>query len=96
MSRIVSELATRYSDRIIVLDSPPLLITSEAQALASQVGQITVIVEAGQTTHEELAQTIEGLDANKSINAVLNKARNWTWNRNGDYSGEYGYGYEPN
>src|SRR5690606_32277089 len=52
MSRVVAELATRYSDRIIVLDSPPLLLTSEAQALASQVGQIALVVEAGRTTHQ--------------------------------------------
>jgi protein-tyrosine kinase len=96
MSRIVAELATRYSDRIILLDSPPLLITSEAQALASQVGQITLVVEAGQTTHQELAQTVEVLNTDKSINVVLNKSRNWSWTRSGDYSGEYGYGYEPN
>jgi protein-tyrosine kinase len=95
MSRIVAELATRYSDRIILLDSPPLLITSEAQALANQVGQITLVVEAGQTTHQELAQTIEALNTDRSINVVLNKSRNWSWNRSGDYSGEYGYGYEP-
>jgi exopolysaccharide/PEP-CTERM locus tyrosine autokinase len=95
MSAIVTELATRYSDRIILLDSPPLLITSEAQALASQVGQITLIVEAGATTHQQLAQTIEMLDRDKSINVVLNKSHNLGWVRGGDYSGEYGYGYEP-
>jgi protein-tyrosine kinase len=95
MSRIVQELASRYADRIILLDSPPLLITSEAQALASQVGQITLIVEAGQTTQQELAQTIEALHTDKAVNVVLNKSRNWSWSRGGDYSGEYGYGYEP-
>jgi receptor protein-tyrosine kinase len=93
MSRVVTELATRYADRVILLDSPPLLITSEAQALASQVGQIALIVEAGQTTHQQLTQTIEALDTTKPINVVLNKARNWSWTRGGDYSGEYGYGH---
>lgn len=94
MSRILRELATRYADRIVLLDSPPLLITSEAQALASQVGQITLIVEAGQTTEQELTQTIEVLNSEKAVNVVLNKSPNWSWSRSGDYSGEYGYGYE--
>jgi protein-tyrosine kinase len=93
MSAIVKELATRYSDRIVLLDSPPLLITSEAQALAGQVGQIALVVEAGQTTKQALAQTIETLSTDKAVNIILNKARGW--GRSGSYYGEYeAYGYD--
>ncbi len=93
MSAIIQELASRYSDRIILLDSPPLLITSEAQALASQVGQIALVVEAGQTTHQSLLQTLEVLDRDKAINCILNKSRHSS--RFGYYGGDYGYyGYE--
>ncbi|HET6629002.1 MAG TPA: XrtA-associated tyrosine autokinase [Woeseiaceae bacterium] len=93
MSRIIRELATRYSDRIILLDSPPLLITSEAQALASQVGQIALVVEAGETTQQSLLQTIEVLDRDKAINCILNKSRHSS--QFGYYGGDYGYyGYE--
>jgi len=93
MSEIVDELARRYSDRIILLDSPPLLITSESQALAGQVGQIALIVEAGKTNHQALLQTIEVLDHDKAINVVLNKSRHSS--PAGYYGGDYGYyGYE--
>jgi len=93
MSAVMKELATRYTDRIVLLDSPPLLITSEAQALTSQVGQIALVVEAGQTTKQSLEQTIETLATDKAINIVLNKARGW--GRSGAYYGEYeAYGYE--
>ncbi len=93
MSDILSELATRYADRIILLDSPPLLITSEAQALASQVGQIALVVEAGETTQQALLQTIEVLDPDKAINFILNKSRHSS--QFGYYGGGYGYyGYE--
>jgi exopolysaccharide/PEP-CTERM locus tyrosine autokinase len=93
MSKVMKELATRYRDRIVLLDSPPLLITSEAHALATQVGQIALVVEAGQTTKQSLYQTIETLPADKAINIVLNKARGW--GRSGAYYGEYEtYGYE--
>jgi receptor protein-tyrosine kinase len=95
MSRVVQDIASRYSDRAIILDSPPLLITSEAQAIASQVGQVVLVVEAGRTTHQELRSTIELLDETKAISVILNKSRSWNWSRGGDYSGEYGhYGYE--
>lgn len=93
MSEIVDELATRYPDRIILLDSPPLLITSEAQALASQVGQIALVVEAGSTQHHTLLQAVEVLDSDKAINVILNKSRHSS--QSGYYGGEYGYyGYE--
>ena len=93
MSSIIQELATRYADRMILLDSPPLLITSEAQALASQVGQIALVVEAGKTTQQELLQSIEVLDREKAINFILNKSRHSS--QFGYYGGDYGYyGYE--
>jgi len=91
MSAVVKELATRYSDRIVLLDSPPLLITSEAQALAGQVGQIALVVEAGSTSRQSLAQTLDTLARDKAINLILNKA---DWGQVGSYYGEYGYGYE--
>jgi receptor protein-tyrosine kinase len=89
MVEIVEELATRYPDRIILLDSPPLLITSEANALASQVGQIALVIEAGKTDHHSLQQALELLDSNKAINAILNKS--WHSTRIA-YRGS-GYGY---
>ena len=93
MSAIIAELATRYADRIILLDSPPLLITSEAQALASQVGQVALVVEAGETSHQALMQTLEVLDHEKAINFILNKSRHSS--QFGYYGGDYGYyGYE--
>jgi protein-tyrosine kinase len=93
MSRIIDELATRYPDRIILLDSPPLLITSEAQALASQVGQIALVVEAGSTSQQSLKQTVEVLNTDKAINVILNKSLHSS--RSGEYGGGYGYyGYE--
>jgi protein-tyrosine kinase len=93
MSSLVAELATRYSDRIVLLDSPPLLLTSEAQALADQVGQIVVVVEAGETSQQSLKQTMDALDTNKAVNLLLNKVRHL--GRSGGQYGDYGrYGYE--
>ena len=93
MSSIVDELSNRYADRLIVMDSPPLLITSEAQALATQVGQIVLVVETGMTNRQVLAQSIEVLDSSKAVNLILNKSSHGS--RMGYYGGDYGYyGYE--
>ena len=90
MEEVMHELATRYEDRLIVLDSPPLMITSEAQALASQVGQIALVVESGKTTEREIQEALELLDQDKAINFILNKS---LYSQTGGYyGGGYGYG----
>jgi len=71
------------------LDSPPLLATSEALALADQVGQIALVVESGETTHQALMETIELLNPEKAINIILNKSRHSM--QSGYYGGGYGY-----
>ncbi len=89
MSEVVHDLATEFPDRLVIIDSPPLLMTSEAQALANQVGQIVVIVEYGKTNHETLHDTLELLDRNKPINAIFNKSVHWS--HGGYYGANYGY-----
>ena len=89
MSTFITELSSRYSDRIILMDSPPLLVTSEALALADQVGQIVLVVESGETTHQALMETIELLNTEKATNIILNKSRHSM--RSGYYGGGYGY-----
>ncbi len=92
MKDLMHELATRYSDRLIVMDSPPLSITSEAQAVARQAGQIAFVVEAGVTTNQEIQEALEQLDRDKAINIILNKS---VYTQSGGYyGGSYGhYGF---
>ena len=46
MAALLRELASRYPDRIIIFDSPPLLPTTEARVLATHMGQIIMVVAA--------------------------------------------------
>ncbi len=95
MEEVMHELATRYADRLIVMDSPPLMITSEAQAVARQVGQIVLVVESGKTTNQEIQEALEVLDQEKAINVLLNKS---VYSQSGGYyGGSYGsYGFNEN
>jgi len=90
MVTLTNELAKRYSNRIILFDSPPLLITSQAAVLAHQVGQIVVVVDAGETPQQTVIDAIELLDKNKVIGTVLNKQR-WKFGQR-NYGYYYGYG----
>lgn len=89
MESVMRELATRYPDRMIIIDSPPLLVTSEAPALARSVGQIALVVESGVTTNQEISESLELLDRSKAINVILNKSMHSQ--PGGYYGGGYGY-----
>ena len=49
MSQLLDQMAQRYPDRIIIFDSPPLLLTTESRVLASHMGQIVIVVHAEKT-----------------------------------------------
>jgi len=75
MGEFLDELATRYADRIVVFDAPPLLMTSEAQVLASRVGQVVVLAEAGRTPAAAFAQAMTKIEACPIVMTALNKSK---------------------
>ena len=74
MGLLLKELVQRYEDRIIIFDSPPLLLTSEARVLASQMGQIVLVVEAEKTPQLTVRETLRHIETCEMINLVYNKA----------------------
>lgn len=74
MAHLLEEMATRYPDRILVFDSPPLLATTEARALASHMGQIVMVVEADRTTQVLVEHALETIESCPLVMMVLNKA----------------------
>ena len=91
MRRLIEEMGQRYSDRIIIFDSPPLLATSEARVLASYMGQIVVVVEAQKTTHEALREALKHLEHCDIVGTLLNKGNHLPGNSYyGSYYGAYG------
>jgi receptor protein-tyrosine kinase len=90
MKAFVEDISTRYHDRIIIFDCPPLLATSEASVLASYMGQIVFVVEAERTPQEAVKDALAHLVDCPHVGLVLNKAPART--AGGDYYG-YGYGY---
>ena len=73
MRVLLQEMAERYRDRIIIFDSPPLLAASEAGVLASQMGQIVVVVEAGKTSEAALKDALGRIESSNVAGLLLNK-----------------------
>lgn len=86
MVRLLEEMARRYPDRIIIFDSPPLLVTTEARALASHMGQVVVVVKAEGTTHADVRHALATLETCPVKLMLLNQAR-------APAADAYGYGY---
>jgi receptor protein-tyrosine kinase len=90
MKNFVEDISSRYHDRIIIFDCPPLLATSEASVLATYMGQIVFVVEAERTPQEAVKDALAHLADCEHVGLVLNKAPARA--AGGDYYG-YGYGY---
>ncbi|NML14396.1 tyrosine-protein kinase family protein [Azohydromonas sp. G-1-1-14] len=90
MHALLQEVAQRYDDRIIVFDSPPLLLTTEARALASHMGQIIMVVRAGRTSQSDVQAALATIEFCPVKLLLLNQARG---NKFDTYASEYKYGY---
>lgn len=90
MVRLLEDMASRYHDRIIIFDSPPLLVTTEARALASHMGQVVVVVKAESTALADVKHALATLEACPVKLMLLNQAKTTSQD---SYGFGYGYGY---
>ena len=74
MEKLIDDLASRYTNRILIFDSPPLLAAPEARVLARHMGQIVLVVEAGKTSHSAAQQALAAIESCPTVMTVLNKA----------------------
>lgn len=75
MNTLLTEIANRYPDRVVIFDSPPLLLTSESRELASHMGQIVMVVEAQTTTQHAVKEALSQLKDCPNVNLIYNKTR---------------------
>jgi len=80
MSDLAKRLALADPNRVVILDAPPLLATTEAGVLARLMGQIIVVVEADRTPQVALAEALKNVDDCQEISLLLNKVvQIWLW-----------------
>jgi exopolysaccharide/PEP-CTERM locus tyrosine autokinase len=88
MDELCAGLSADGAGRVIIFDSSPLLLTTEAPVLASKVGQIAVVVRANATPRQAVLAALAKLDPVKAIGCILNQTGSETEHGEG-----YGYGY---
>jgi protein-tyrosine kinase len=86
MKRLLDDLGSRYSDRILVFDAPPLLPSTESGVLASHMGQLVMVVEAERTAQQVVARAMAMLESSPVVLPLLNKTSH---SETGNYYGYY-------
>lgn len=89
MKDLIDELSSRYLDRTIIFDTPPVMVAAEARILAQHVDGIVLVVRQGIAGKAKIEATIEAIGRERIIGIVFN-------DHTGNYftdSSRYGYGY---
>lgn len=90
MNELMDELSQSFKDRVIIFDTAPILLTSEASIIADLVGQIVFVVAAESTTQGMVSDALKVINNHSRVGYILNKTRK---KQSNIYGYGYGYGY---
>jgi exopolysaccharide/PEP-CTERM locus tyrosine autokinase len=72
MQNLVTEIRTRYADRYVFIDSPPILDSSEARILSEIVDVVILVVGHGCVTNEQVESATQMIEKDKLAGLVYN------------------------
>ena len=75
MDALLLSLAATDSKRVVIFDTPPVLVTTEAKVLASRMGQVVMVVAAALTPRSALEEAYATVAQCPVVMSVLNRAR---------------------
>jgi Mrp family chromosome partitioning ATPase len=81
---MLHEVKLRYTDRYIIIDTPPPYITSETNAIARYVDGIILVIRQGRTRVKEIQDIVDIYGRSKILGVIKNFS---------EKAVGYGYGY---
>ncbi len=75
MKSFLSDITSRYPNRIVIFDLPPLLRNDDAMVFVPSTEACLLVVEDGGTSSDELLRSLQLLKSSQLLGTVLNKAR---------------------
>jgi protein-tyrosine kinase len=75
MQTLVKEMKSRYEDRYVLFDVPPLLVGADALALAPYIDCIVMMVEKGKTSTKNVQKAVQMLPQEKFLGFVMNRQK---------------------
>ena len=73
MYSFLSEVRSRYSNRIIIIDAPPILESADTKILAELTDYILLVVPYKGVTTNLINRTLNSIDKTKIVGMILNK-----------------------
>jgi non-specific protein-tyrosine kinase len=73
MKELVSEMKSRYHERYIIFDVPPILSGAEALTFYPLVDYVIVVVQAGKTSMDDIKKALQFIPKEKIIGFALNR-----------------------
>jgi Mrp family chromosome partitioning ATPase len=74
MATLANELKTRYPDRLVIYDMPPLLTQDDPLAFGPNIDAVLMVVREGTTRLEDLERSLSMLEDRPVLGIVLNDA----------------------
>lgn len=72
MIKFIKEVKSRYNDRYIIFDVPPIMPVTDSSVLVEHVDWAIFIVQAGRTPRSTVASALSLFDRNKILGIVMN------------------------
>lgn len=76
MRNLLQEVKTRYTDRYVIIDTPPPNLTSETNAIARVVDGIVIVIRYGKTTRKQVETLIDIYGRKKILGVIKNFSKN--------------------
>ena len=73
MKELVQDMKTRYEDRYVFFDVPPILTSADALAFTPLVDYVLMVVSAGSTSVPDVRKALQLIPPQKMLGLVLNK-----------------------
>ncbi len=72
MQSLVKELSERYQDRIIIFDTPPMLVAAESAVLAGHVDAVIIVVRHGRSGKNQIKKLIDTIGTERILGVAFN------------------------
>jgi protein-tyrosine kinase len=88
MAELCREMSTRYPDRVIILDTSPVLASAEPAVLANFVHQVIMVVASNHAARTQIRRSLESVATCHNVSLLFNKAPEWN---EAEYMAYYSY-----
>ncbi|MCD6661766.1 MAG: CpsD/CapB family tyrosine-protein kinase [Comamonas sp.] len=83
---LIADLRERYDDRLVIFDLPPVMAGDDVMAVLPSMDAVLLVVGNGDSTKQEIEESLRHIPADRFLGVVLNKA-------DAEVRRGYGYGY---